>query len=178
VLTGQSGAGKSTLTAALVAAGAGYVTDEAVAVDLATSVLRGLAKPVGLKAGSWPVLPDLAPDPASLAPHPWRSRPWLVETDRIRPGAGTPGGPLAAVVLPRFTAGAVTSLEPVTAGHAVWALARNAFNPVAHGAAGLAALAAAVRGAACHRLVFGDLDEAVDAVLSVPATHRHEGCHA
>jgi hypothetical protein len=57
---GASGAGKSTLTAALVMAGAGYVSDEALAIDYDDGLVRGYPKPIALGPESRRVL-DLRP---------------------------------------------------------------------------------------------------------------------
>lgn len=50
VLAGRSGAGKSTLTAALVQAGWGYLTDEAIGIRVGTLEVVGFPKPLALDA--------------------------------------------------------------------------------------------------------------------------------
>lgn len=65
ILCGGSGSGKSTLAAWLTATGLDFLSDELVAVTLDLSEMSGLARPIGLKAGSAFV---------------WQR--WLDETDR------------------------------------------------------------------------------------------------
>ena len=52
ILCGESGSGKSTVASWLTATGFDFLTDELVAVTLDQSEMSGLARPIGLKAGS------------------------------------------------------------------------------------------------------------------------------
>lgn len=52
ILCGGTGSGKSTLAAWLTASGLDFLTDELVGVPLDLSEMSGLARPIGLKAGS------------------------------------------------------------------------------------------------------------------------------
>ena len=61
VVPAVSGGGKSTLVAALVDAGFDYLTDEIVAIEPASTRVGGYRKAIGLKEGSWPLVPASAP---------------------------------------------------------------------------------------------------------------------
>src|SRR5699024_1384118 len=52
--------GKSTLTAAAVADGFRYLSDEVASYDAERGVVVAVPKPITLEPGSWPVLPALA----------------------------------------------------------------------------------------------------------------------
>jgi hypothetical protein len=81
LLPGASGSGKSTLTAALVAKGYGYCTDDLCVLTHDPVRLRPAPVRVGLKPGSWPVLegmiPNLATLPSYLRADGKRVRYWL-----------------------------------------------------------------------------------------------------
>src|SRR5205814_9867785 len=55
IFPAQAGAGKTTLVAGLVGAGLSYVTDEAVALDIESGLVRPFPKPLSIKRGSWAV---------------------------------------------------------------------------------------------------------------------------
>ncbi|UZJ24799.1 hypothetical protein RHODO2019_17100 [Rhodococcus antarcticus] len=84
VLCGASGSGKSTLTAALVAGGLGYVTDETVCLDPVSLRITPYRKPLSLKVGAQQHLPHLAPSAELPVPHEEGSA-WLVAPSRLGP---------------------------------------------------------------------------------------------
>jgi hypothetical protein len=55
VIPGQSGLGKTTLVAALVRAGFGYASDEALAIDRDTLTATALPRPLALARDVWPI---------------------------------------------------------------------------------------------------------------------------
>jgi hypothetical protein len=61
VLVGTNGAGKSTLTAALIASGLGYFSDDVVPLDGRTMRVMPVPFAISVKEGSWPVLSRLYP---------------------------------------------------------------------------------------------------------------------
>lgn len=175
LLPGPSGSGKSTLVAGLARAGLGYLTDELVALELASGRLLPYAKPVTIKTGSFPVLADMDPGAANGAP-PWTGEEWQVpvgaDTGRRVGRACLPG----LVVLPHYVAGAATMLTPLSHTEAFLALALNAVNLLPHGAAGTAALGALTARCAGYSLTTGDLDEACALVLGL--AEQEAACHA
>lgn len=161
VVPGASGAGKTTLTAALVAAGADYLTDEVVVLDGEARRVRPYPKPLTVKPGSW----------ATVAALTGRGRrgcdgAWQVAPDALRPAAVGVAAPVAAVVVPRFSAGASARVRALDAGSALVQLTSCLFNLRQRGNRAVGALAALVRRCTVVELVFGD------AVEGAAALHR------
>lgn len=159
---GPMGAGKSTLAAALVRRGLGYLTDEVVAIDPATTQVRPYAKPVSLGVA-----------PVSLGPVSWTPP---VGSDRFLGSAGvvpasvlgsseTTPRRLGAIVMPRYVRGAGTTIDRVDAAEALGQLAAHTFHLDERGT--LATLAGLVGEIPTYTLTSGDLNGAVDAVLNV-----------
>jgi hypothetical protein len=170
LLPGSSGSGKSTLSAALAQEGLGYLSDELVAFDHRADVLLPYPKPITLKAGSFAVLPDLAPGRNGAdGPDLWQGEEWQIavgEGTGIRTGAAcTPG----LVVVPRFVEHAPTTLARISDTEAFFSLAANAVNLTEHGAVGTEALGRIVTRSRCLALTFSDLDEACACVTGVVA---------
>jgi hypothetical protein len=159
LLPGASGSGKSTLAAALVARGASYATDEAVAVDPTTGELLANPKPLGLDAGARralaPFLPAASWDDVAL-----------VGADCV--GAScAPGAPCRAVMVvqPEFDATVEgADVAPLTEFDVASALADQSFNFAHWGAAALDLVAGVARTCRGWRVRFGDLEAAVAAV--------------
>jgi HprK-related kinase A len=168
VLPAPQESGKTTLVAGLVRAGARYVTDEAVALDLDTLVVQPYPKPMSIDPGSWSVLGDLAPDGAE-AIRLFQSRQWHVAADDIRPGAVAEPCRAALVVFPTYSAGSATELRPIPRAEAVRQLALNSFNFTRFGRRGFEAVVRLTMTAGCYELSVGDLDDAVATVLSLLA---------
>jgi hypothetical protein len=162
VLPGPMGAGKSTLAAALVQAGLGYLTDEVVALEPAT----GLVRPYPKYLAVGPALASLAPEPAADR-RALLGDQHLVPVDALRPGAVAGPTRPRVVVLPRYERGAPTALVPVSPAEAFPAVAAHVFHLAADGDRALATVAAMVEASSCYSLVSGDVDAARDAVLGV-----------
>jgi hypothetical protein len=170
LLPGASGSGKSTLTAGLVRAGLGYLTDELAAVHMTSGKLLPYPKPITVKPGSFAALADIGPD-ASAAPgsRPWTGQEWQVAVGEGTGRAiGTPCVP-GFVIVPRHEAGARTTLTPLSDTQAFFALAVNAVNLVAHGAAGIVALGRLAQECRCFSLTYSDLDDSCSRVLELVA---------
>jgi hypothetical protein len=163
LLPGTSGSGKSTLTAALVHAGFGYLSDEAVAIDRATAEVQPYAKPLALSSRSLEALglPTVAGElsatlaATALRPHPW-SRPGVART----------------LVFPKYIPSVQPGLEPLSRGEALVHLAEHSFNFADHGGAWLPGLAAIVSRCSCWRLTHGDARSATRVLLEL---HPEEG---
>ncbi|MGH9064826.1 MAG: hypothetical protein ACRD0L_12800 [Acidimicrobiales bacterium] len=121
-------------------------------------------KALALKEGSLAYFPELGP-----LPHP-RPVPTVrhVQPEELRAGA-TGSGPLEAgwVVVLAYRQGAPGVLEPLTRGETAFELARHALNLPRYGARALRLLAAVTERARGYRLVFGDLEAAVKAILDL-----------
>lgn len=172
VLPAPPDSGKSTLTLGLVRSGLAYLGDEAFGVVLDDQRIVPHLKPLTLDPGSWPLFEELEPsDEVSLR---FRHGKWHLDLREV--GGGLAPEPwslhasdVALVVLPRYVEGAATTVEPLTPAELAVALAENAFNLAATGAAGLAALGGLASSARGWRLESGDLGEAVAAVRELLA---------
>ena len=163
VLPAPPDAGKTTLTAGLVRAGFRYLSDEAAFIELATGLLHPFPRPLWMEEGSFEVLRGLREG----LPEFLRTRrlSFHVAPADLRPRSiGSPCR-VRFIVAPAYVPGAGTRLEPLSRAEAVVLLARNSFNTASEGSAAVERLADVAAGAACFRLVMGDLDPAVD-VLS------------
>jgi hypothetical protein len=164
LLTGPADAGKSTLTTGLVLAGASYLGDEAIGVAAGTGRLIPYHKPLTFEPGSGDLFPGLAPlAVAGSGP----ADPWHVPVDAVRPGALSDGASLARVVFCRYERGATTLLTEVPRAAALYELTALTFRFRDRARLALDTLGHAVSTATCHRLVTGDLDAAVAAVLAL-----------
>lgn len=166
VIPGPMGAGKSTLTAALVARGLGYLTDEVVALDPVLGCVRAYPKYLSLGSRHEDVLHDLTPAVASGVERFVGDRR-LVPPETIRPDAIA--GPTVAllVVTPRYERGAATTLEPLRPTDALMMLAQHAFHLDHDASRVLEVLSALVERSRCYRLVSGDLDDACDHLVGL-----------
>ena len=171
VFPGAMEAGKTTLTAALVRAGFGYLTDEAVAIDRENLRIHPYPKPLSIDRGAWPLFPELEPR-VDLATDAYKADQWQVPPADIR--ADPLGEPCAVsvIVFTRYEDGIETSIEPLRRGEALVELAKNTYRFDAQGSAALDVLAELVRPAACYRLTSGDLDAAIAAATDLLAASR------
>ena len=89
------GGREKTLTAALVDAGLSYLSDERVGID-STGMAHPYHKPLSLKRGSWPLIPQLKPSDADDD-----RRIWQIPASRISPETDRPEA-LAGPTRPRL----------------------------------------------------------------------------
>jgi HprK-related kinase A len=164
LLPATPGSGKSTLTAALAHRGWRLLSDEFGVCDPATGLLRAMLKPIALKNESIGVIRRFAPE-ARLGPEFPKTRKGTVvhvaaTADAVRRRA-EPATP-AIVILPKWTAGAATTLQPVAEDELFKALAFNSFNYEVLGATGFQAVIDIVRRCRGWRLEYSSLDDAVE----------------
>ena len=165
VLPGVSGAGKSSLAAELCRSGAGYLSDELVAYDMARNCILPYAKPITIKAENHDVLRALESAPAACTDGHYSA-----VQERLMPvGRGTtirlatPCAP-SFVVVPHYEHGSPTTLVPLSDTEAFFALAVNAVNLKTHGTTATEALGRLVGGCTSVRLTFSDLGDACELV--------------
>ena len=166
ILPAIPGSGKSTLTAALSLRGWRLLSDEFGAYDPAINAFRALLKPVALKNQSIGVIRAFEPQ-ARLGPDFPKTRKGTVAHLGADAAAVTRCGDAAApgaVVLPKWTAGSATRLEPMDPEAVFMALAYNAFNYTALGETGFDAAVRLARGCPGWTLVYSDLDDALTTI--------------
>lgn len=161
LLLGDSGAGKTTLVAALVQEGYGFLSDEAGVIDPDDYTLRPWPRPLGLTPGAQSLnrFGELLDGSLSA-----RDGSAIVIASRLRPGAISDRCRVRVVIDYRYAARAKTSLCELSAAEAVVAIGRSTPNLRRHGQRGLEVIAHLVEDATRHRMVSGDLDEAVRAL--------------
>lgn len=120
LFAGVSNAGKSTLVAQLVQRGHQYVTDEACAVDLGSLTVRPFTKSICLEAGAQRLFPEVRSSTTAGA---------AVDVDprTLGPGRLGAGGPIVAVVFPRFDPTSSPGLRPLDELDSLRRLIGNAF---------------------------------------------------
>ncbi|NED95108.1 hypothetical protein G1H11_07250 [Phytoactinopolyspora alkaliphila] len=156
---GVSGVGKSTMTAACLSCGFGYLSDEAVAVDLGSGHITGM--------------------PRSLMLTPWAVRA-LGMDERAGTGVGKVAvpvdafgsepvsGPLPVAHVVIIERGAeVTSVERVPAGEILTQVLKASFNHYMHGARAWEAAARLAQEAQGWRLASADPRSAATAVADL-----------
>jgi HprK-related kinase A len=143
------------------------LSDELTLLDPQSCEVVPLPRPVSLKNASIDVIRRFAPE-ARFGPIVHETTKGSVghfapPEDAVRRGAESalPGW----IVLPRFVAGAPTTLSRLGKGRAMMRLIECAFNYNIHGLQGFRLLADVVERSDCFELAYGDLEDAT-AVLS------------
>jgi hypothetical protein len=155
LLLGPSGAGKTTMVAALIRSGFGYVADEIVAFDHASTTAQPYQKAITLKAGSRFLFPDVRD--ALGPPEGGPGSLWHVPVDALRSQAGAAAAPVRSIVELRYHADAATAIEPIAERDALAAIVANCFNGDRLDEHGFATASKLATVAPAHRLVFSDL---------------------
>jgi hypothetical protein len=167
VVPGRPGAGKSTLVAGLVAAGCGYLTDEAVPIDGSAHAVP-YPKPIVVGPGSWPALAHARAGRVELARGHLDA--WYLDPARLGVTVETAPLPVGMVVVPRYRPGSPTLIEPLTPAEATAAMSSNTFNQVRHGRSGIERCADVARAARCVQLTHGDLRDACARLVELAST--------
>jgi HprK-related kinase A len=181
ILPALPGSGKSTLTAALSLRSWRLLSDEFGAFDPEAGVFRAVLKPVSLKNQSIEVIrrfsADAALGPPFLNTHKGTVAHLAPPRDAVlrRHQTARPG----AVILPRWSAGSVTRLEPLAEHVTFPALAFNAFNYSLLGAMGFRSAVRLVRQCPAWRLTYSDLDDALRTIDALrPQIIEHQAATA
>lgn len=163
IMPAPPGSGKSTLCAALVNRGWRLLSDELTIIRLDTGEITGLARPVNLKNNSIDIIRDFAP--AAYLSTPVRDTTKGTVTlmapsaDSVR-NAGHAATP-CWVVLPRYKAGAPTSMVPMQTGAAFLQIADNAMNYHVLGSKGFDAVGRLVDKCDHFNFEYSQLDDAI-----------------
>jgi hypothetical protein len=161
-----SGSGKTTLTAALLAAGLGYCTD-----DLALLVgdplrVRGVGTCLGLKTGSWDLLTARYPEVTRLPTH---VRADEVDVRYLPPPRNALSQQSAtrqvrAIIFPSFRSGDPVRSRPLTPGEGLTRLTEAGYDLPQLNRNSLVTLIDWISGVPCLELGYGNLDDAVSMV--------------
>jgi hypothetical protein len=154
LLPGPSGAGKSTLTAALVARGFGYLSDEAAAIDTVSLEIEPYPKPLTLSVDSLAALGH------RVTPGDAGGPKLVVASSALRADSVGRRSPVRLLVFPSYEAGTTSTLTPMSETEAVGELAACSFNFVDHGGEWMPLLHRLVAACWCGRLTIGDLEAA------------------
>lgn len=169
-LPGRPGAGKSTLTAALVARGWRFLSDEFLVIDPATSNLIPFPRPLSLKQRSIDIVRALAPE-APFSPMFEGTHKGNVAYMRV-PDASVDRAlepaRLRWVVFPLYQEGAGLILESKSKARAFLEMADNSFNYQIRGALGFEDLRRVFETVSCYDLAYDDMDAAIAALESLP----------
>jgi len=169
IFAADSGSGKSTLTAALLACGWKYLSDEFALIEPRSRTLHPFPKALCIKAGSFDLM-------RRLKLPVWRNRHYVkalkgpvgyIRPQDIRPDIVSAPVPARYVVLPQYIEGARPALRPVPRAQAAFLLARCAFNRSGFDRQAIPVINALVREAECFRLEIGQLDETCDLLESL-----------
>jgi len=129
IMAGASGAGKSTLTAALVAAGAAYLSDEVAVVDAAARTVTPFPRPLVLDPDSVAAIEGLR-DRIPASSEAFRLMRYHVTPEDLGSTVATAPAPIALVIAPRYVRGAATTVEPLTHGELLVVLASHVFGTI------------------------------------------------
>ena len=166
-MCGQRGSGKSTLAAALVAAGADFVTDDYAPLERTSWLVWPVPYAPGIKRGSWR---PLRRHHANLQAQPVHRLAGLqiryLELDAARRAPLDRGLPVGALVFPRYRAGAGLEPQPMSVADALTGLC-HARSLLDRQPDVFAETLRWVESVPAYRLVYGDLERAVAWVRSL-----------
>ena len=164
---GEAGSGKTTLIASLVTRGFACFADDKAAVDIETLDLVPFAWPLRIKesAGS-PLVPLegrlrqgwYGPDPEA---YPAR---YLIPEDEW---IGRMPMPVRFLIFPLYRPGVDTRMESISGARAAMDLARHSFNFLGLGRRGFDAVTGMARRARAYRLVYSDINEALERISRI-----------
>ncbi len=146
VLPGLSRAGKSTLALALLLEGARFLSDELLAFDWTRGVARAFPRAIKIRDECAGYFPELAG--RFQGSGEGRFLPFEALSDRKSgPDLLVEEAPVGAVIVPRWSESEAPSLEPITRGEALLALASSSLNFGTHRTRSVDRLAQLVRDA-------------------------------
>jgi len=167
LLSGGSGSGKSTLTAALVAAGASFVTDDYTPLEQGSWLAWPVPYAPSIKRGSWRALSRHYPALRTAPVHRHRGLELrYLQLDQARRAPLNRGLPVRALVFPRYEKGGAGELRQITVAEALTRLC-HAASILDRRPEVLAETLRWVEAVPRYELVHGDLETAVGQVRSL-----------
>jgi hypothetical protein len=170
LLPGQPRAGKSTLTAALVASGLGFCTDDFSLLDQNPLRLRGIPLCIGLKEGSWPLFEQSIPAVAALPTH---VREDGQQVRYLPPPVQRLAKPqdhfrVTAIVFPRLSENAACMLNPLPRSAALLQIAESGYHLMGElNADTVEATIEWLKTLDCYELHYWDLGDAVGEITQL-----------
>jgi hypothetical protein len=174
VMPGDPGSGKSTLSAGLLSRGWSYLCDEFSLIDPDSLFAHPFPRAICAKEPSFGVIDELGLRLCRKTPYhkPMKGRVAFLNPLDVRSDAIALPSPVRWVVFPKYTAGAMPALLPISRAQAAYDMARQCFNFAAFQARAVDVLAGLVRGADCYRLVASDLQDTCSVVESLLIEHQ------
>jgi hypothetical protein len=170
IMPASTGSGKSTLTAALLANGYGYSTDDVALLEGEPMRVRGIPTCIGLKTGSWKVLGRAFPEIERLPVH---LRADGQEVRYLRPPASALASSqepfrVRAIVFPSYARGADAHLKPIGAAEALTRLTQAGYDlPGRLDDEVVDRLVVWISAIPCFELGYGSLTEAITQISTV-----------
>lgn len=169
LLAGGSGSGKSILSAALLARGWRFCTDELTLINPQTGYVHPFPKPICIKAGAFDIVERLKL-PFAGGRHyvkGIKGRVGYINPYDIEHGTVAPSGPVRFVLFPKYTQSGQPGLFPISRARAVYHLVGGTLNGNAFGDNGIAVLSSLCAGTECFRLETGPIEETCDMLESL-----------
>jgi len=171
LLPARSGSGKSTLTAALIASGFNYCTDDLALLTPDPIRLRPAPLRMGIKSSSWEVLGGFLPALQALPVHHRADNKrirYFLPPDELLPKSSAEALAVTAIVFPEFVPGSELELQTIERGDALLRMLDAGFDlNEALDREWVESTISWLKTLECHELKFDDLEQAVAAVASV-----------
>jgi len=168
VFPASSGSGKSTLTAALIASGFQYCTDELVLLKHHTHTIQAASAGIGIKSGAWPVLqpfhPVLEDLPIFLRQDAKQVR-YLLPPKHLLANDTAQCYPVQSLVFPSYRPEQPTRLSLISPADALCRLTEAGYDMEGGlDTERVAELVGWIAGISCYELHVHDLQEAVSRI--------------
>jgi hypothetical protein len=168
VFPASSGSGKSTLTAALIASGFQYCSDELVLLKNDTHTIQAAPAGIGIKSGAWPVLQSFHPAleclPIFLRQDAKQVR-YLLPPKHLLANDTAQCYPVHSLVFPRYQPEQPTSLTRISPADALCRLTEAGYDMEGGlDTERVAELVGWIGGISCYELHVHDLQEAVSRI--------------
>jgi hypothetical protein len=171
ILFGGSGSGKSTLAAWLTASGFDFLTDEVVAVPYDLGEMIGLARPIGLKAGSAFVWQHWLDATTLKSLTHFSDGSVLLDPELLRRGCVRESAPPQILLFPRYAADEPFLVEQLSPAMALFRMMKRSVDARHLHSQWFAAASALAGHTSAYSLTYADVREAaawIGQVCSLP----------